>query len=150
MKRAITRFASILISICFFAGNTFAAESKPNYQLIRKTQFEIQSGITVEATEYTIEQSASNKTATKKMSYKSGGTTIATITVTATFRYTGSSVTVVTKSYSKTVYNGWAFSKSSFSASGGKVALKGSLNKNGEGSVPTSISITCDKNGHIS
>ena len=154
MKRWIAGMLCAVILIGMWATPAKALEVSSDVPkdstLVRTATYMSGNGISVNEGVYSIFSSPMVVTGNKKSEYKSSGTTIATVTVTASFRYTGSSVSVVAKSYSKTVYNGWKFSKSSFSASGGKVTLKGSLNKSGQGSVPVSISIACDKNGRIS
>lgn len=76
---------------------------------------------------------------------------IAVIEITGTFSYDGSIVKVVSKSITREdTYNGWKFSKSSFTGSGGTIRLSGKLTKTGETSVSVSLSLACDKNGNIS
>ena len=90
-------------------------------------------------------------TATKKSTITKSGITIAVIAFNATFRYDGSSVSVVSKSVSqKDTYDGWSYSQTSFTSSGGTVTLKFKLNKWLILSNSYTMTLTCDKNGNLS
>lgn len=94
---------------------------------------------------------ATDKTYTRQREYYYGDTLIADIAITGTFRYTGSSVSVVSKSVSRSeTYDGWSFKQSSFSSSGGTIALTGKLTKLLIFNADVNMSLTCDKNGNIS
>lgn len=89
-------------------------------------------------------------TFTQDYYYKST-THIATIAVTAVFRYTGSSVSVTSMTVSQhDTYNGWTWTQGSFTADGGTVTLKGKLTKSGYPYCLTKLVMTCDENGNIS
>lgn len=95
---------------------------------------------------------ASQKTYERKRSFYDGDTLIAVIAFEATYSYTGTSVSVVSKTVTQTdTYSGWSFKQTSFTSSGGTVTLEGKirylliLN-----SSAFSMSMTCDKNGNIS
>jgi hypothetical protein len=92
---------------------------------------------------------STSKTASKVQTIKSGGTTVATITLTGTFSYTGSSVSVVSKSVTKTLADGWSYTQSSLTTSGGTITLKGSVSKLLL-KYNFTVTLTCDKNGNIS
>ena len=92
------------------------------------------------------------RTAVHKKSFYDGDTLIAVIAFTATFRYDGSSVSVVSKSVTQTdTYGGWSYKQESFTSSGGTVTLTGKLKYllilN---STAFTMSMTCDANGNIS
>lgn len=94
---------------------------------------------------------ATDKTYTQQREYYYGDTLIADIAITGTFRYTGSSVSVVSKSVSRSeTYDGWSFKQSSFSSSGGTITLTGKLTKLLIFNADVNMSLTCDKNGNIS
>ena len=76
---------------------------------------------------------------------------MAIIAFSATYRYDGSSVSVISKTVIQTdVYNGWTFTQKSFTSSGGTVTLTGKLSKWLIFNNSISMSMTCDKNGNIS
>lgn len=90
------------------------------------------------------------RTGTKTRTFTYKRETIAEISLTATFRYNGSTVSVVSKSVSNyTTYDGWSYQQNSLTSSGGTVTLTGKLKK---GLLNTSVnfSITCDASGNIS
>lgn len=94
---------------------------------------------------------STEKTYERKKSFYDGDTLIAVIAFQATYRYTGTSVSVVSKTVTQTdTYSGWSFKQNSFTSSGGTVALEGTLKYllifN---SSDFSMSMTCDKNGNI-
>lgn len=93
---------------------------------------------------------ANSRTASKTQSVKQNGTAVAEVTLTATFRYTGSSVSVTDTDSDYTTYNGWSYKNESISTSGGTASLSASLTKLLAGTVPVSISITCTPSGAIS
>lgn len=92
----------------------------------------------------------SERTGTKTRTFTYKGDTIAEISLTATFRYNGSSVSVVSKSVSDyTTYNGWSYQQSSLTSSGGTATLTGKLKK-GLLNANVNFSISCDASGNIS
>lgn len=95
---------------------------------------------------------STDKSATLRQTFYDGDTVIAIIAFQATFRYDGSSVSVVSKSVTQTdTYSGWSYTQDSFTSSGGTVTLSGKLKYlllfN---SSPFTMSMTCDANGNIS
>lgn len=88
---------------------------------------------------------------TREKKYYDDGALVAEIALTATFRYDGNTVSVVSKSISKCeTYDGWSFKQSSFTSSGGTVTLTGKLSKLLVLNASVKISLTCDENGNIS
>lgn len=88
---------------------------------------------------------------TREKKYYDDGALVAEIALTATFRYDGNTVSVVSKSISKCeTYDGWSFKQSSFTSSGGTVTLTGKLSKLLVLNASVKISFTCDENGNIS
>ncbi len=80
----------------------------------------------------------------------SGSDAIADITIRATFEFDGSVVKVVSKQIVQcTTYNGWSFSQTGFTSSGGTVTLNGKLTKLLKSNT-ISLSLSCDKDGNIS
>ena len=94
---------------------------------------------------------STDKTATRRQTYKKGDTVIGIIAFRATFRYDGSSVSVISKSVTQTdTYDGYSYSQTSFTSSGGTVTLEGKLSKLLVINLSFSMSLTCDKNGNLS
>ncbi len=92
---------------------------------------------------------ATARSATKSRTYTYDGDDIADISITGTFRYDGSTVTVSSMSYSQDTYNGWTFTLTSFTTSGGTIRLRGTLSKLTL-SVSVDMTLTCDEDGNIS
>ena len=94
---------------------------------------------------------ATGKTYDRTRSFYDGDTLIAVIAFQASFRYNGSTVSVVSKTVTQTdTYSGWSYSQESFTSSGGTVTLEGKLKYLLLFSTtPVSMSLTCDKNGNI-
>lgn len=91
------------------------------------------------------------KTATREKTFYDGDTVIAVIAFRATFRYDGSSVSVVSKTVTQTdTYEGWSYKQTSFTSSGGTVTLEGKLTKWLIFNSPFTMGMTCDKDGNIS
>lgn len=94
---------------------------------------------------------ASQKTATRKATLTKDDVTIGVIAFKATFRYDGSTVSVVSKSVTQTdTYDGWSYTQNSFTSSGGTVTLDAKLTKLLIVNYPFILSLTCDKNGTLS
>lgn len=145
----------LVIASCFTAGAYESTDAAPANQPDVTTQIieDPESGVTI-IDELIVQDSltrSSSKTVTRKQTYIRNENTIAVIALTATFSYNGSSVSVTSKYVSQsTTYNGWKFSQTSLSSSGGTATLSGKLTKLLNPNVPISITITCDKNGNIS
>lgn len=94
---------------------------------------------------------ATGKTCTRTSTFKDGDTVIAVIAYQATFQYDGTSVSVLSKSVTRTdTYNGWNYKQTSFTSSGGTVTLSGKLTKLLIFNSAFSLSLACDKDGNIS
>lgn len=140
--------ALLSLSIPAYASN----DANFDMQIISNSETTSNDGICVteELFSSIVYSSSSTQRGSKTKTYTVDGTKMAMITVFAEFCYNGSTVSVVSKKISKKeLYNGWTFSQSSFTSSGGTVTLKGNLKKNGYPSKNVSISITCDKNGKL-
>ena len=94
---------------------------------------------------------ATDKTATRRKTISKGDTVIGIIAFQATFRYDGSNVSVISKSVTQTdTYDGYSYSQTSFTSSGGTVTLEGKLSKLLVYNHSFTMSLTCDKNGNLS
>jgi len=94
---------------------------------------------------------ATEKTATNKRTIKDGDTVIAIIAMTATFRYDGTNVAVVSKSVTQSdTYDGWSYVQNSFTSAGGTVTLSAKLTKWIILNTSFTMTLSCDKDGNIS
>lgn len=153
MKRIFTFFCCLIL---VFSATMHASAVGANIELqeILYSQTEnLGNGITV-TTEISVPSSqarATDKSATCSQTFKDGSTVIAVISIRGTFRYDGSTVSVVSKSVTQTTtYNGWSYSQTSFTSSGGTITLSGKLTRLFSLNVPVNMSLTCDKDGNIS
>lgn len=115
-------------------GNGFTAESK----LV----------ITDTSPLYSIFSTTASKSASVIRTVKKDGAKIATITFTSVFQYNGSSVSITSTSYSKSLASGWTYNNHSIITSGGTATLNAVLKKLPY-SVPVNISLTCSPSGVI-
>ena len=149
MKKMLTII--VCLAMLFAALPVYAAEEP---SITSATEIVLENGIRV-VEEIIVSSSAARATAkdaTKKQTFYEGDTVIAIIAFQATFRYDGSTVSVLSQSVTQTdTYSGWSYSQNSFTSSGGTVTLSGKLTKwlifN-----PTNftMSLTCDVNGNLS
>ena len=90
------------------------------------------------------------RTATHSKTVYREGILIAEIAYTATFRYDGTTVSVVTKAVTQTdTYNGWNYKQQSFTSSGGTVTLEAKLTKLLILSSSFTMHLSCDTDGNI-
>lgn len=148
----------LVLMICAFAmlfsavTTVTAAETSAAGSVVKRSETVLSNGFIVveEITEQAAAR-ANDKTATLTRTVKDGDTVIAVIAIQATFRYDGSTVSVVSKTVTQTdTYNGWSFSQTAFTSSGGTVTLEGTLKWllifN---STAFTMSLSCDKNGNV-
>lgn len=147
MKRIGTIFLCLVILFCMTAP--YAAAETPDAQT---RILDLGDGFTVEeATTIFASARSSTTTAQRSFDVKSGDTVIAEITIKGTFRYDGSSVSVVSKELTKCeTYDGWSFSSSSLTSSGGTITFSGTLKKGLWSSKSITLPLSCDKDGNIS
>lgn len=146
------RILSIILCTILFASlfiPTYAAEQT---DVIYREETILEDGTVVtDEIIVTTNARATQKTATRRKTFTKSDETIAVIAFQATFRYDGSSVSVVSKSVTQTdTYDGWNYSQTSFTSSGGTVTLSGKLTKLLIVSQSFTFSLTCDKNGNLS
>lgn len=153
MKKFISILAAVTLMfnlpIITNASNANISGSHPsdkNAEII-----DLGDGLTIE---YTITESnpnarASTRTATKTANCKRDGITIATIKLTATFSYTGSSATCTSASSSYTMYDGWSYSNRTTTRSGNTATTSAKLSKWLDHANVT-ITMTCSNSGVIS
>lgn len=147
----VKRISSFLLCLVLLAGIAMPCFAAENVQVLSSEEVDLGNGFTYTDTVTVSPARAINqKSGSVSGSYKYSGATIAVIGISGTFQYDGTTVVVVSKSVSqKTLYDGWAFSQSSFTSSGGTITLTGTLSK-GTAKVSVNLSLTCDKNGNFS
>ena len=158
MKRFVIFLSCLLLLQAFCLCPTLAATNDENVEIISSQVISLGNGITIEDVltakdNQSILSSTTPKgrTATRTQSIKDKGSTVVVITVQASFRFDGSTVTTVSKSVTrKDTYDGWKYVENSFTANGGCVTLDGKITKHLVLNIPFKFSITCDKNGNIS
>jgi hypothetical protein len=144
----------LMTCVLFLSSISFASAATSVNEFVPVEQYEEtydEDGITIveELTVYQLARST-QRTVRKTRTYKKNDTTIAIIAVTAVFSYNGSTVSVSSKKVSQSdTYEGWKYSQTSFTSSGGTVTLSGKLTKLLNSTVPVSVTITCDANGNI-
>lgn len=144
---------SLLICVILIASFTVPAFAAEQSQVIHSETSVLENGITItdEVIEISLSRSTDKAYTRRKTFSNDEGTVIAIIAFTATYRYDGSTVSVVSKSVTQTdTYDGWSYSQQSFTSSGGTVTLKGKLSKLLVFNNSFSMSMSCDKDGNIS
>lgn len=117
------------------------------------------NGLTVETkttilNTYATLANSSSRSATRTKTYKANGSTVATVTLGASFGYDGTSAWVSSKSASHTNVSGWSYGSESLESNGDTVNLSAVLTQWAGiipiGTVDVNISLTCSPNGQIS
>lgn len=148
MKKII----SLLLCFALITITVLPVSAQESGQVIQTEEFTLENGYTIveEIIIYPGVRST-DYTATKKSTITKSGTTIAIVAFNATFRYDGSTVSVISKSVTQTnTYDGWSYTQTSFTSSGGTVTLKFKLSKWLVLSNSYTMTLTCDKNGNLS
>lgn len=149
MKRVVSLILCVF-SLLTLAIPAFAAERSQGNVLYRD-EIVLEDGITVirEITEVRAARST-DKPYTYGVTVKKGDTVVANVAISAVFRYDGKTVSVVSKAVARQdTYDGWKYTQTSFTSSGGTVTLNAKVSKF-LASVPITMNLTCDKNGNIS
>ena len=95
-------------------------------------------------------RAALGKTVTRTRTIKDGDTVVAIITIQATFRYDGTTVSVISKGINQAdTFEGWKYEQISFTSSGGTVTLEAKLTKWLIFNSPFTMTLSCDKDGNI-
>lgn len=119
------------------------------------TVVDLGNGVTVESI-LTVHESLAafstmaTKTATKKDVYRVGGQEVATISLTASFSYDGSTSWVNSASVTKSIASGWTYSNENLTTSGGTATVTAILKKSGITTTNIYTYISCSPNGAIS
>lgn len=131
------------------ASNTNVTNINPSYE--STDIIDLGDGFTIE---YEITESipmtrANAKTATKTATYRFDGNVIATIKLTASFSYTGSSATCTSASSTYSMAKGWSYSNRTTSRSGNTATTSAKLIK-GLNYANISTTLKCSNTGVIS
>lgn len=146
------KLLSIIICIILFASLSIPTYAAEQAEVIYCEETVLEDGTVIkDEIIVTTNARATEKTATRRKTFSQNDETIAIIAFKATFRYDGSTVSVVSKSVTQTdTYDGWSYTQNSFTSSGGTVTLSGKLTKLLILNKSFSFSLTCDKNGNLS
>lgn len=146
------KLATFILCIAFAFSLSAPVLAAPHSNIVYSNVTTLENGMSL--TEEIIDVSSARSTDKAyicRSTYAQDGETMAIIAFSATYRYDGSSVSVISKTVIQTdVYNGWTFTQKSFTSSGGTVTLTGKLSKWLIFNNSISMSMTCDKNGNIS
>ena len=147
MKRLVS-IALCVVLVVALSTSAFASEMN---NTISYGEMTLENGITVidEITDCSPAR-AIDKTYKRTRTFKDGDTVIAIVAIQATFRYDGTTVSVVSKSVVQSdTYNGWNYKQTSFTSSGGTVTLNAKLTKLLVFNNPFTLTLSCDKDGNI-
>lgn len=122
------------------------------YPVIATHETVLENGLTVIDQVIDISSSrASDKTYARTRTIKDGDTVVAIITISATFRYDGTTVSVVSKAVTQSdTYDGWEYVQNSFTSSGSTVTLDAKITKWFIFHTSFTMTLSCDKDGNIS
>lgn len=153
MKKSVIAMCLVVFTIGIMLAPAAQATFTPGE--ITTTVMELGRGITVKST-VTICESISaystmaSKTAKKTDIYERNGTEIATVIITASFGYDGTTSWVNSASVSKSVSSGWTYTNENLTTSGGTATVTALLKKTGIETVDVYTYISCSHNGDIS
>lgn len=143
---------SIVLCLFLLFSFTVSSYAAENGEVIYCEEYSLADGIVVHDTVTVYAQSRSSTvTAEREKVLYDGDTLIAVIVLRATFRYDGSSVSVVSKSVTQSdTYDGWSYVQNSLTSSGGTVTLNAKLTKWIILNTSFTMTLSCDKDGNIS
>ena len=148
MKKYFSIFLAFVMCFMILPANAAFEEVYRDTEIIHTEDGDIE----VE-TVLTIQHSllrAKARTASKAQTFKADGTTIANVTLTATFQYDGNTVSVTNTDSTYTTYDGWSYKSEKITTSGGTAKLSAKLAKTSYVDVAVNISMTCTVDGTIS
>lgn len=146
------RILSILICFILVIPVVVPANAAENKVVLFHSETMLENGVLV-IDELAVhpQMRSSTQSYERSKTFTRGNTTIAVIAILGTFRYDGSTVSVVSKEVTQTdTYDGWNYSQSSFTSSGGTITLSAKLTKLLNASIPFTMTLSCDKDGNIS
>lgn len=150
MKKLLSLVLCLSLLLVFSAP-VLASEASAQPYVVSRQVIDLGDGITI-IDEISVNTSArASIPAAKTRTITEDGVTIGIIRIEASFSFDGSSVTVISKSVTRTdTYEGWSYKQNSFTASGGTVTLDAKLTKLLVFNIPFTMTLSCDKNGNIS
>ena len=148
MKKLLVLIMCLVLLISF----SFPVKAAENGEVVYSDEYRLDDGLTVRREVVVYSQNrSSTKTAQNRNSIYDGDTLVAVIVLQATFRYDGSSVSVVSKSVTQSdTYDGWTYVQNSLTSSGGTVTLNAKLTKWIILNTSFTMTLSCDKDGNIS
>ena len=151
MLRFLSLLCCIVMIFCIVIPVS-AAGTDTQMDVVSCQEVDLGNGITaIDVLTVNTNSRLSERTAGRTRTIKYGDTTVGVISIQATFRFTGNSVYVASKSVTRTdTYEGWTYEQNSFIAAGGSVILDAKLTKLLVFNLPFTLTITCDENGNIS
>ena len=148
MKKLLVLIMCLVLLISYSSP----VKAVENGEVVYSDEYSLDDGLTVHREVVVYSQNrSSTKTAQNKNSIYDGDTLVAVIVLQATFRYDGSSVSVVSKSVTQSdTYDGWTYVQNSLTSSGGTVTLSAKLTKWIILNTSFTMTLSCDKDGNIS
>lgn len=148
MKKLITILTTLalLLNLSIISNAANPDISRKNIEVV-----DLGNGMTIEyeITELPSVARASTKTAAKTATCKADGIVVATVKLTATFSYTGSSATCTSASATYTTYSGWSASNKSTTRSGRTATTSAKISKGIDHAYITTT-MSCSNTGVIS
>ena len=133
-------------------SSAIPVSAAPVGTVLYRSETMLENGISVIDEVIAYPQTRSNVTSYERTrAVTNGSVTVAVISLEGRFLYDGSSVSVLSKRVTQTdTYDGWNYSQTSFSSSGGTITLSAKLTKPLNSSIPITMTLSCDANGNIS
>lgn len=146
---AILTTLTLILNITIISG-TSASAAEPCTPCKDAEIVDLGDGYTVEyeLTEVNPQARASTKTVEKTANFKREGVVVATIVLTASFSYMGSSATCTSASSSYSMYHGWTYSNRSTTKSGNTAKTSARISNVYYADVE--VTLTCSNTGVIS
>lgn len=143
---------SLLVCAIFLISIVPYATAVGQEEIIYSDEYTLENGLAIiDVVTVTSQARASGKTVYREKNIYDGETLVAYIRFEATFRYDGSTVSVVSKTVTNTdTYDGWEYVQNSFTSSGGTVTLSAKLTKWIILNTSFTMTLSCDKDGNIS
>lgn len=151
MKKLITILTTLTLLLNFSITASAADAARTDAPAKSIEVVDLGDGMTIEyeITELPSVARASTKTAAKTATCKADGIVVATVKLTATFSYTGSSATCTSASATYTTYSGWSASNKSTTRSGRTATTSAKISKGLDHAYITTT-MSCSNTGVIS
>jgi hypothetical protein len=152
MKKILFVIATLIFTISNPITSHARQSSPPASSLYNiNEKIELENGNTVdyELTIFPSDTRSNIKTATKTATCKRNNKTVATIKLSATFTYTGSSATCTSASSTYSMEGGWSYSNRTTTRTKNTASTSAKISKNNE-YFNAGVTITCSNSGVIS